>query len=194
MTTQDTNSTAARLVGEARHLIMLRGYNGFSYADLAGGVGIRKPSIHFHFPTKAELAVAVVEQARQGIRAQIALLDEEGAEPQRHLHGYVDYWRHCIRDNSAPFCLAGVLAAELPGLPDPVAAAVRGHFEDLTRWITRILTLGAEQGAFRLGRTPAEEADAFLATTYGAMLSARAFGAPEKFAAITDYALERLTP
>lgn len=185
-------STAQRLTAEARRLIMSRGYNGFSYADLAAAIGIRKPSIHFHFPTKADLACAVIEQARSAIRAQIAILQDTAPEASSQLRGYTDYWRSCIRDGSAPFCLAAILAAELPSLPADVAAAVRGHFEDLTLWLTLILALGAEQSIFRLDRSAGEEADIFIATTYGAMLAARAFDAPDKFAAIADASLDRL--
>src|SRR6195952_1496346 len=52
--------TRGDLLFEAEVLIRSRGYSGFSYADLADAVGIRKASIHHHFPTKADLAVALV--------------------------------------------------------------------------------------------------------------------------------------
>lgn len=48
----------------AQTLIQKRGYNGFSYADISSTVGIRKASIHHHFSTKVDLAVAVVERYR----------------------------------------------------------------------------------------------------------------------------------
>ena len=49
------------------------GYSAFSYADLAVAVGIRKASIHHHFPTKADLAAALV--AAYDIRYDAALAD-----------------------------------------------------------------------------------------------------------------------
>ena len=138
------SDTAGKLVGGAAQLIMRVGYNGFSYADLSERFGIRKASIHYHFPSKADLAVAVVEKARAGIREQITALDEGSPVALDRLRFYTGYWERCIKDQSAPFCLAAVLAAELPSLPEEVAASVRGHFVDLGKAGT---ALGARRGA-----------------------------------------------
>lgn len=186
---RESGNTAQRLLESARLLLVMRGYNGFSYADLSDAIGIRKASIHFHFPTKADLVVAVIEQARGYFRGQSAAMESGSPDPEALLRGYVEHWRRCIGDNSEPFCLAAVLAAELPSLPDEVAAAVRGHFEDLTEWLTLVLAHGETQGVFRLARPAGETADTFLAAIYGAMLSARAFGDAAKFSAIADAAL-----
>lgn len=178
-------STAERILEEARGLIARRGYNGFSYADISDAIGIRKASIHHHFASKADLAIAVVEQSRAATLAHMAAT--QGAPDARaQLRGYIGYWRMCIADDSAPFCIAAMLAAELPGLPPELAAAVRRHFDDLTAWLTDTLALGVAQGTVTLAGTPQDEAEAFLSAVYGAMLSARAFGDPLRFGAITD--------
>jgi TetR/AcrR family transcriptional repressor of nem operon len=171
---------------------MIGGYNGFSYADLAKQFGIRNASIHFHFPSKVDLVVRVVEEARTMIRAQIAALEEESSDGLGQLLVYTGYWERCIREKSAPFCIAAVLAAELPSLPEEVAIAVRGHFVDLTKWLEHALTLGVEQGTVQLDSSPAQEADAFLAAVYGAMLVARAFDDPDRFKAIVEAFIHRI--
>jgi TetR/AcrR family transcriptional repressor of nem operon len=185
-------STAERIVGEARRLIMTRGYNGFSYADVAEAIGIRKASIHHHFAGKNDLAIAVVEQSRAVIRAQVAQLAEGDPEAAEQLRFYVDYWERCILDDSAPFCVAAMLAAELPSLPDDLARAVRGHFAELSEWMANVLALGVRQGSVSLARSPADEADAFMSAVYGAMLSARAFDDPARFVSITETLLARV--
>ena len=189
---QATRSTADQILDEGRRLIMTRGYNGFSYADIADAIGIRKPSIHHHFAGKSDLAIAVVEQSRAIIAAQVELLAEAEPDASEQLRAYAAYWERCIADDSAPFCVAAMLAAELPSLPDDLAVAVRGHFATLTKWLTRLLTLGARQGSVSLVRSPAEEADAFMSAIYGAMLSARAFGEPARFTTITETLLSRV--
>ncbi len=123
------NDTASKLITEAGRLIAKVGYNGFSYADLSALLGLRKPSIHHHFPRRWIWWVAVVEQQRAVIQAQIEALASGTPDAIGELLTYIDYWKRCITDQSATFCLAGVLAVELPGLPPPVAAAVRGHFQ-----------------------------------------------------------------
>lgn len=186
------SGTATKLVDEATRLITDRGYNGFSYADLAARLGIRKPSIHHHFPSKVNLVVAVVEQQRGHIRAQLALLEDGNPDAMAQLVAYVDYWKRCIEDESATFCLAGVLAAELPGLPEEVSASVQGHFDDLGRWIERVLTLGLQQGAIRLELEPKTSAQFFQTAVYGAMVMARAYKDPSKFSLVVDAFLTRM--
>ncbi|UPG88109.1 TetR/AcrR family transcriptional regulator [Luteibacter aegosomaticola] len=185
-------STQQKLIDSARYLIQTRGYNGFSYADVADEVQVRKASIHHHFPTKADLAHAVVEQSRAGIVAQTQLLADGPFDPLEKLHFYVGYWEKCITDASAPFCVAGMLAAELPSLPESLAADVRAHFRDLSRWLEIILTKGAQSGAFQLRGAASAEAEAFIAIVYGAMLTARAFGDPAKFAEVAEGGIRRL--
>lgn len=185
-------STAGKLVDGARELIMLGGYNGFSYADLAERYGIRKPSIHFHFPSKVDLVVAVVEQGRARIRSQIAALKESSPVAMDQLRMYTGHWERCIKDQSAPFCLAGVLAAELPSLPDQIAVAVRGHFADLSEWLENVLTLGVRQGSMRLELSPKMETENFMAAVYGAMLVARAFDEPDRFASIIESLIAKI--
>lgn len=186
------SATASKLIEEASKLITNVGYNGFSYADLSERLGIRKPSIHHHFPSKVDLVVAVVEQQRSTIRAQLEALEEGNPDAIGQLTAYVDYWKRCIEDESATFCLAGVLAAELPGLPSEVGASVQGHFNDLGNWIERVLTLGIEQGAIQLELEPKTSSQFFQTAVYGAMIMARAYGDPSKFTFIVDAFLARM--
>ncbi|NIJ39516.1 TetR/AcrR family transcriptional repressor of nem operon [Sphingopyxis panaciterrae] len=186
------NDTASKLIDEAGQLITNAGYNGFSYADLAERLGIRKPSIHHHFPSKVDLVVAVVEQQRAAIRSQIAALESGTPDAIGQLLAYVDYWKRCIGDQSASFCLAGVLAVELPGLPPEVGEAVQRHFNDLGLWLERVMTLGVEQGSIRLELEPRTSSQFFQTAIYGAMVMARAYGDPDKFTFVVDAFLARM--
>jgi TetR/AcrR family transcriptional repressor of nem operon len=184
-------NTAEKLVDGAAQLIMRGGYNGFSYADLAERFGIRKPSIHHHFPSKVDLVVRVVEEGRARIRAQIEVLENAPAAMDQ-LCMYTGYWERCIKDQSAPFCLAAVLAAELPSLPDAIGVAVRGHFADLAEWLRGVLELGVQQGTMRLEASPELESENFMAAVYGAMLVARAFDDPDRFSTIVEALIQRI--
>jgi TetR/AcrR family transcriptional repressor of nem operon len=184
-------NTAEKLVDGAAQLIMRGGYNGFSYADLAERFGIRKPSIHHHFPSKVDLVVRVVEEGRARIRAQIEVLESAPAAMDQ-LRMYTGYWERCIKDQSAPFCLAAVLAAELPSLPDAIDVAVRGHFADLAEWLRGVLELGVQQGTMRLETSPELESENFMAAVYGAMLVARAFDDPDRFSTIVESLIQRI--
>lgn len=185
-------TTQQKLVDSARYLIQTRGYNGFSYADVAEEVQVRKASIHHHFPAKSDLARAVVEQSREVIVEQTRKLADGNFDPDEQLRMYTGYWKKCIADASAPFCVAGMLASELPTLPDDLAKDVQAHFRDLSKWLEIVLTKGAQMGRFELHGSARQEAEAFMAMVYGAMLAARAYGEPQVFADIVANALNRL--
>jgi TetR/AcrR family transcriptional repressor of nem operon len=187
-----SSSTADDILACAQALIVTGGYNGFSYADIADVVGIRKPSIHHHFPSKAELVKTLVMRYRQAAEAGIGNLEHAIPGPLDQLRAYIGYWKACIGDASAPFCVCALLAGELPALPEEVALQVRAYFRFLSGWLTGVLERGVQQGTIALTGTPRVEAEAFMATVHGAMLSARAYGDTGMFATIMDPQLERL--
>jgi TetR/AcrR family transcriptional repressor of nem operon len=186
-------STADDILACARSLIVAGGYNGFSYADIAEVVGIRKPSIHHHFPSKAELVKTLVIRYREAAEEGIANLERAVPGPLDQLRAYIGYWKTCIGDASAPFCVCALLANELPVLPEEIALEIRAYFRFLSGWLTSVLERGAALGVVALTDTPRVEAEAFMATVHGAMLSARAYGDTAIFGTIMDPQLARLS-
>ncbi|GLQ11266.1 TetR family transcriptional regulator [Devosia yakushimensis] len=187
------SSTADDILACARSLITAGGYNGFSYADIAEVVGIRKASIHHHFPSKVDLVRILVQRYREDARAGFAELARTASDPRDQLAKYVGYWETCIMDASDPFCVCALLASELPALPPSVAVEVRLHFETLSAWLTSAFERGAALGVFRLANPPQAEAETFMATVHGGMLSARAQDDPRLFGTITRSLLNRLS-
>lgn len=187
------SNTSEEILACARALIVAGGYNGFSYADIAEVVGIRKASIHHHFPNKVDLVRALVVQHRQATEAGTQNIERAFAEPVEQLRAYLKYWEGCIEDLSASFCVCALLAGELPVLPAEVATEVRSYFRFLSGWMTSVLERGVDQGTMRLTHTPEVEAEVLMATVHGAMLSARAYGDAAVFGAITAVQLERFS-
>lgn len=184
--------TAERILASARELVIAGGYNGFSYADIAEVVGIRKPSIHHHFPAKADLVRALVAGYRDDLAAGLAHFEGLSPDASVQLRTYVETWEACITDGSMPFCLGAQLAAELPALPPEVAVEVRAHFRLLAAWLTEVVVRGVQQGQFRVTDSAEVEAETIMATVHGAMLSARAYGTPATFRLIVGPLLERI--
>ncbi|MBX4867012.1 TetR/AcrR family transcriptional regulator [Rhizobium bangladeshense] len=185
-------STSDKILDIAQSLIVAGGYNGFSYADISDSIGIRKASIHHHFPAKAELVAVLVERYTKQAEAGLQSLREQAASPADQLQFYVDYWRSCIENASQPFCVCAMLASEMQMLPDEVGSRVRAHFHALAAWLTSVLQVGVEQGQFRLDKQPEEQAQMLMASVHGAMLSARAFGDPGLFIAVVGPEIARL--
>ncbi len=176
----------------ARTLIVRGGYNSFSYADISGVVGIRNASIHHHFPSKADLVRRLVAQYRQEAEAGLTELERNVADPLEQLRAYVGYWEGCIADASHPFCVCAMLAGEIPVLPEAVAVEVRAHFRGLSAWLASVLERGVAEARLTLTGSAGDNAEIFMATVHGAMLSARAYGDPGMFGAITRPLLQRL--
>jgi len=187
------STTSDVILASARTLIVNGGYNGFSYADIADVVGIRKASIHHHFPTKADLVRTLVLRYREDAQSGVAALENSGGQPLDILRTYADHWAKCIEDASRPFCVCAMLASELPSLPPEVATEVTAFFRFLSRWLTAVMERGAVTGSLILSSPPEVEAETFLACVHGAMLSARAYGRPDMFAAVLHPALQRLS-
>jgi TetR/AcrR family transcriptional repressor of nem operon len=186
------STTSNDILACARSLIASGGYNGFSYADIADVVGIRKASIHHHFPSKVDLVTTLVKRYREAAEEGIGNLEHGVASPIEQLRAYIQYWKACIADASAPFCICALLAGELPSLPGEVAVEIRSFFRFLSGWLTSVLERGVQQGVIVLSHAPRVEAEAFMATVHGAMLSARAYGDTGVFGNIMDPQLERM--
>ena len=186
--------TSDDILACARSLIVAGGYNGFSYADIADVVGIRKASIHHHFPSKVDLVRTLVARYREEAEAGMANLELQVSDSLEQLRLYARYWEACIADASAPFCVCALLAGQLPVLPEEVGLEVRAHFRSLSAWLTSVLERGARHGQLQLMSSPRAEAEAFMAAVHGAMLSARAYGDPKIFGVVTGPLLERLAP
>jgi len=187
------STTANDILACARKLIVTGGYNGFSYADIAEVVGIRKASIHHHFPAKVDLVKALLAGYRREAEEGFSKLEQVIPAPPELLNAYIQYWQTCISDASAPFCVCAALASEMPALPEQVALEVRAYFRFLSGWLTSVLERGAQQGIMVLRHAPHVEAEAFMAAVHGSMLSARVYGDAEIFGAIMATQLERLS-
>ncbi|RYD92959.1 MAG: TetR/AcrR family transcriptional regulator [Sphingobacteriales bacterium] len=138
------------------------------------------------FPTKAQLVRVLVERYRREAMEGLEHLDNAIADPAEKLRAYTGYWQSCITSGAEPFCVCALLASQMPALPEEVAAEVRAHFRALAAWLTRVLREGLEQGSLHMAHEPEVEAEVFVATVHGAMLSSRAHGNAEVFGMIAQ--------
>jgi TetR/AcrR family transcriptional repressor of nem operon len=187
-----SSDTAERIMDTTHKLLGERGFSAFSYADIAETIQIRKASIHHHFPTKTGLVVAVLERHRRRMEEAHGMLDGQVGSPVERLRKYAGYWEACIHDMTEPYCIAALLGAELPSLPEEVQGAVRKHFASLSEWLARTLTDGVERGEIELQEAVAVEAEMLMAAVHGAMLTARVNHSSTLFQQITGGAIRRL--
>ena len=182
---------ATYILDVAQQLIQTRGYNAFSYADIATQVGIRTATIHYYFPTKADLGRDVVVRYRSNMRAGLAQLDQSGASDAEKLKGYVEVCRQAV-DNGTRLCLCVMLMADFETLSDEIRREVEGFDADNVAWLTHVLSSGREAGLFRFAGPADVEAQFVFATIEGAELVARGSRNIARFDVATRQLLEEL--
>lgn len=174
--TRQRSETRDQILDLAETLIQTRGYSAFSYQDIADALGIRKASIHYHFPSKSDLGVAVVN--RYIDRFDTALTQVAGDETQSSMAMLELYTQPYLEFARAPdrVCLCGALAGEMLALPPELRARVEHFFKTHQAWLTRLLKRGTSRGEFDLPAPPAKVARSIFAALQGALLVKRATG------------------
>jgi TetR/AcrR family transcriptional regulator, transcriptional repressor for nem operon len=81
--------TAGQILDVAERLAQTRGFNGFSYADIATELGMTTASLHYHYPTKAALGRALIDRYSQAFAAALARIEASGAPRLAQLERYV---------------------------------------------------------------------------------------------------------
>lgn len=183
--------TAGRILDIAERLVQTRGFNNFSYADIAGELGITKASLHYHFPGKAELGQALIERYAQRFFEALARIDEDFPTARAKLEAYAGLYADVLRGKR--MCMCGVLAAEYQTLPESMRVAVIDFFDDNQRWLAHLLSAGHEDGTLNVTGSVEEVAQSILSTLEGAMLVARPYGDLTRFNAAAGQLLAGLT-
>jgi TetR/AcrR family transcriptional regulator, transcriptional repressor for nem operon len=175
-------STAARILEAAEREVQTRGFASFSYASVAAELAITKAALHYHFPGKAELGLALITRYADRFAGALATIDATAGTAWAKLDAYIDL-HACVLDANK-MCLCGMLAAEVETLPAPMRAEVVRFFTDNERWLAAVLAQGAAENSIPLAGDPQGSAALILSAIEGAMLVARPCGQPEKFRAV----------
>jgi TetR/AcrR family transcriptional repressor of nem operon len=184
-------NTAERILDVAERLVQVRGFNGFSYADVATELGVTRASLHYHYPGKAELGEALIARYSVRFAAALAKIDRVLPDAPTKLDAYVDLYADVVRGKR--MCLCGILAAEYQTLAAPMRKAVVQFFDDNEVWLTAVLLKGQSAGTLVLREPPSGVAQMIIGGLEGAMLVARPYGDPARFAAAARGLITSLT-
>jgi TetR/AcrR family transcriptional repressor of nem operon len=166
-------STADKILDSMQHLIQSKGFNAVSYQDIADEVGIRKASIHHHFPTKFKLGQAVI--ARYRLMAEQAIAEAGDADPVAMLESYTGLYLY-FGHSADMVCLCGALAGEFLALPAEMQAEVARFFQDHQDWLESVLEKGRRQGVLAFDGSACRQARLFFSALQGALLVKRSNG------------------
>ena len=178
--------TAQRILDVAERLVQTRGFNGFSYADIAEALHVTKASLHYHFPSKADLGRRLIERYETTFLAALRAIEADGGAPREQLKHYAQIYADVLRDDR--MCLCGMLASDYATLPKAMKEEVRHFFDVNEQWLAAVLERGRKAGSLSFKGTALDLARVMVGSLEGAMMLARSYGDAARF----DSAAERL--
>jgi TetR/AcrR family transcriptional regulator, transcriptional repressor for nem operon len=184
--------TRERILDIAEELVQTRGFNAFSYADVAAELGITKAGLHYHFAGKAELGEALVARYADRFSEALAKIDRARDAAPAKLAAYMKLYASVLRKQR--MCLCGMLAAEFETLPPAVTRSVRVFLDDNERWLAEVLEEGRTAGSLSFEGTATDAARMLIGALEGAMLVARPYRGTRRFDATARTLLASFTP
>lgn len=163
---QKTSTTRENILKRATALFQGKGYNGFSFRDIAEPMGIKNAAVHYHFHSKADLGLAVIERYTDLLHLRTGQFMTSGGPALPMLEGYFAFHRNEVVDRHR-VCPIGNAAISIDELPDQISAATRRLSTEVLAFLTRVLELGREQGTMNFDGPAEQKALAIQATLQG---------------------------
>lgn len=170
--------TSEEILNAAEDLLQRRGYNAFSYHHIAVQLGVRNAAIHYHFPAKEDLGVALVQRYQERFRQWVKQTDCTECGWQRlqaYFQTYLDFLQADCK-----CCPGGVLGTEFHAIPEAMREQARQLARDIHEWLVRTLDCGREQKALTFAGRAEDKALEIGAALQGGLQIARLAG-PERF-------------
>ena len=168
----------------AEALLQDKGFNGFSYAHIASELGVKNAAIHYHFPTKEDLACRVTQRYRERFKLWVNNSRVKDLAPADKLNWFFSIYTD-IRADKGKVCLVGSLEAEYNSIPGLLQEEVKAMHKELLTWLQTTLAEGRSEGTFNFNGEPANKAALIIASLQGGLQMARALGT-KKFSDVVE--------
>lgn len=168
--------TRSAILGCAEQLLQRRGFNGFSYQHIATQLGLRTAAIHYHFPTKDDLGVALVRRYRESFQNWVRELEFD-ADAWTRLQAYFRIYLEHLETDEGRLCPGGVLGAEFGTLSDTMRVEARLLMREIYAWLVLTLEEGRREGKLRFQGDAYDKAVEVGAALQGGLQIARLAGA-----------------
>ncbi|MEP3890203.1 MAG: TetR/AcrR family transcriptional regulator [Hellea sp.] len=171
-------SSANHILDAAELRMREQGYNAVSFRDIASDVGIKSASLHYHFPKKADLGLALVARYAENFQSVLITETRLDPDPSNSIQVFIDLHRRALKDQGL-LCLCAVFGAEAKGLPENVTQGVRAFFKSNIEW----LASAYEKAGVK---NPSSRAKAGVAALEGALMVALVNEDYSVFEAVAD--------
>ncbi|NET70520.1 MAG: TetR/AcrR family transcriptional regulator [Sphaerospermopsis sp. SIO1G2] len=188
MTAKDTRT---QILDTAQELIQRVGLNAMSYADISTAVGIRKASIHYHFPSKDDLVIALLDRFSSYFFRLFDVILDSPESPEIKLRRYCDLFIATLSSgNQDKACLYGMLGAELKTLNSSSNEQVLKFYRDNQTRLVQLLQQGRETGEFKFPGQVESMAMVIFSMLEGGILVTRADGGVAQFREMVEQLIQ----
>ena len=159
--------TKKEILKLAEQLFQTKGYNGFSYSDISSVLGIKNAAVHYHFPSKADLGVALIRRYRDLLKTTSMEFMKTGEHPATQLEGYFMF---CLnrQQKKERICPIAITANDYQTLPESMKKEGENLARETVAWLTRVLHEGRSQGVFHFSGEASDKATLLQAALQGA--------------------------
>jgi len=167
--------TKTEILDLAENLLLDRGFNGFSYADISSALGVKNAAIHYYFPTKSDLGIAVIQRAKERFtdwtRAERMAARSAAEKLEAFFRLYLKFM-----EAGQQVCLGGALETDFKTLPAEMQVETRKFASTFLVWMEGILEEGKEKRLFSFPGEAKDQAIVILSSLQGALQMTRAAG------------------
>ena len=186
-----STDTKTLILDTAQELIQRLGVNAMSYQDISQVVGIRKASIHSHFPTKDDLVATLLDRYNAYFLRLVDNIVASSDSPEVKLRRYCELFEATLSSGKQDkACLCGMLGAELATLKSPLVERIRTFYRDNEERLAMILNEGRQAGIFRFSGDVQATATLIFSLLEGGILIARAYGGVQQFQVVIEQLMQ----
>ena len=171
-----------QILETAAELLQSRSFSAFSYKHIMDRIGIAKPTIHHHFPTKSDLGLALIDHYFETMKSAFEDIEQKHCKPWDRLDAYFN-WISRIMLSGNKICPTGILQAEHNVISEKMRRKLSLQTQFLQTWLASVLAEGQAEGTMSFPGKPEDQAVLIYSAMQGALQQARA-GGPEKFTTV----------
>lgn len=166
-----------KILNIAERLLLLKGYNAFSYKHISDKLNIKNAAVHYHFPKKSDLGIAVVQRATDRFIKWLHSDEIAQLSPQKKIKAFLEaYWHLCSLKGEKYICIIGCLLSDYYSLPEEMIRIITEHVELVLCWIESTLLKGQQNGVFFFTESPRDKAVFLISSVQGVLKLVRIYG------------------
>ncbi len=168
-------NTKSEIIDLAENLLLDRGFNGFSYAHISSVLKIKNAAIHYYFPTKSDLGVAIIQRARERF---VRWSHDERMLAKSPAEKLEAYFRAYLRflEAGQQVCLGGALETDYKTLPTEMQVETQKFTSEIFNWMADVLEEGRKKDILNFPGEARDQAILILSSLQGALQMTRAVG------------------